>query len=84
MKYFGACTMFAFLCQVQICDEKGHFLTSHSEQFYFNLATFGTELCHRFPPKPTNDSTDSTTAWPSKGGQVCVRVWQLMLANIKQ
>ena len=49
-----------------------------------NLATFGTELCHRFPPKPTNDSTDSTTAWPSKGGQVCVRVWQLMLANIKQ
>ena len=43
MKYFGACTMFAFPCQVQICDEKGHFLTSHSEQFYFNLATFGTE-----------------------------------------
>ena len=75
---FGACTKCAFLCQVQICDEKEQLLMPHWD---FNLATFRTELWHHFPPNPTYDSM---TAWPLKGWQVCVRVWQLMLANIKQ
>ena len=78
---FAVCTKCAFQCQVQICDEKEQLLMSHWDYFYFNLATFRTELWHHFPPKPTNDSM---TAWPLKGWQVCVRVWQLMLANIKQ